>query len=31
MKFMWMPPFRNNKERDEAIFELQEIIKELSQ
>jgi len=29
MNFMYRPPFRNERERDEAIIELQEIIKKI--
>jgi hypothetical protein len=31
MKYLWRPPFRNNNERDNAIEELQEIIKKLTE
>lgn len=29
MKLMYNPPFRNERERDEAIIELQELIKKI--
>tara|TARA_B100001123_G_C14736455_1_gene799092 strand:+ start:267 stop:368 length:102 start_codon:yes stop_codon:yes gene_type:complete len=29
MKYLWRPPFRNNEERDEAIEELQELLKRI--